>query len=295
MSRLFLVFLLLLTCCAGPGGAAPGPIGEASGVWREQMHWIPVRTNEGRILLYARTCRPLREGRAPVAVINHGSPPLLSERLVMEPQRCESEVARWFLDRGFLVVFALRRGYGGTGGTYAETSGSCSAPDYVDSGLAAAQDIAAIVDYATALPYARPDGAVVVGQSAGGWGTVAYDSIPHPRVAALISMAGGRGGWAGGQPDSVCRPDLLTAAAARFGSTARTPMLWVFAANDSYFPPPIAAGMAQAFSKAGGRVDFETPGAFDGDGHALFWGRGGSQIWGPLFERYLTRQGVLGG
>ncbi|MBV9735829.1 MAG: prolyl oligopeptidase family serine peptidase [Acidisphaera sp.] len=295
MSRLRLVLLALLACCAGPRGPAPGPTGEASGVWREQSHWIPVQTDEGRVLLDARICRPLGDAPARVAVINHGAPPLLSARLVMAPQRCEGEVARWFLDRGFLVVFALRRGYGGTGGSYAETSGPCAAPDYVGSGRVTAQDIAAVVDYATALPYARPDGAVVVGQSAGGWGTVAYDSLPHPKVAALISMAGGRGGWAGGRPGRNCRPDLLALAAGRFGASAGTPMLWVFAANDTFFPPPIAAAMAQAFTAAGGRLDFETVGPFDGDGHALFWGRGGSAVWGPLFERYLAERGALGG
>ena len=65
---------------------------------------------------------------------------------------------------------------------------------------------------------------------------MAYNSVPHPHVTALISMAGGRGqsitnegGLAG-----IWRPDLLTDAAGRFGRSATTPMLWVFSQNDRY-------------------------------------------------------------
>ena len=72
------------------------------------------------------------------------------------------------------------RGYGATGGDWAESYGGCAQADYVHAGLETARDIAATVDYATTLPGIRPDGAVVVGQSAGGWGAIAYDSQPHP-------------------------------------------------------------------------------------------------------------------
>jgi len=100
---------------------------------------------------------------------------------------------RWFLDRGFIVVLALRRGYGATGGDWAEGIAHKPGEDYFRPGLETARDIAATVDYAVALPFARLQAAVVIGRSGGGRGTIAYDSIPHPRVTALISMAGGRG------------------------------------------------------------------------------------------------------
>jgi hypothetical protein len=32
---------------------------------------------------------------------------------------------------------------------------------------------------------------------------------------------------------------------------------------------------------------FAQPGPFDSDGHFLFYGRGGSRIWGPLVDQYL--------
>src|SRR5437763_7611154 len=156
-------------------------------------------------------------------------------------------------------------------------------PDYAGVGMETARDITATIDYATALPFAQPAAAVVIGHSAGGWGAMAYNAMPHPRVTALISMAGGRGqmlteaGLIG-----MCRPDLLADAAGRFGRNATTPMLWIYSQNDRFFSPPIAASIYDAFTKNGGAAEFERVGPFGNDGHRLFFGAGGSQIWGPF-------------
>src|SRR5260221_10140282 len=151
--------------------------------------------------------------RAPVGVIAHGSPLPPLARPGMKPVSCDSEVARWFLERGFVVVSGMRRGYDETGGSWAEGYGSCSSADYVQAGLETARDLAAMVEYAAALPFARPAGIVVVGQSAGGWGSIAYNAAPHPRVTAVVNMAGGRGGHFQRQAGSKCPPDLLGEAA----------------------------------------------------------------------------------
>jgi pimeloyl-ACP methyl ester carboxylesterase len=227
---------------------------------------------------------------ARLVIINHGSPPDAAARPRMQLGSCSEAAAQWFLARGYAVLFALRRGYGSTGGDWAETYGGCATADYFHAGLETARDIAALVDYATALPFIRPNGVVVVGQSAGGWGAIAYASQPHPKVSAFIVMAGGRGGHQNNQPNQNCRPDRLAEAAGRYGATATTPMLWVYAANDSYFSPAIATSLHQAFTAAAGQATLEQPGAFDGDGHRLFFGTGGSAIWGPLVEHYLAER-----
>jgi dienelactone hydrolase len=188
----------------------------------------------------------------------------------------------------------MRRGYGPTGGAWAEGYGSaCSADGYADAGRAGVREIEALVAYATALPYARPNGVVVVGHSAGGWATVAYDSRPHPKVVAMVSMAGGRGGHYHEVAHDNCRPDQLERAAGIYGATATTPMLWIYAANDSFFSPEIAAAMYAAFTQAGGKAEFDQLPVFGSDGHMLFNRNGGSAIWGPLVARYLAER--LGG
>lgn len=64
----------------------------------------------------------------------------------------------------------------------------------------------------------KPSNAVVVGQSAGGWGTIAYAGAQHPNVAAFVVMADGRGGHRDFRANNNCRPDLLANAAGRFGN-----------------------------------------------------------------------------
>lgn len=287
----FWLILLLIVGVASAAGAQQlaGPLGAPEGVWRAQFTWIPLDIAGNKYLLYGRVCRPLGETRARVVVIAHGSPPSPEQRPQMTPVSCDSEAAQWFLKRGFVVISAMRRGYGATGGVWAEGS-SCTNADYVRSGLETARDLAAIVEYAVALPYARPQGVVVVGQSAGGWGTIAYNSVPHSRVTAFINMAGGRGGHYRRQPNNNCRPDLLAAAAGQLARTATTRMLWIYTQNDSFFAPSIATDLYAAFTRNGGKAEFYQLPPFGYDGHRLFFGAGGSMIWAPFVERYLESQ-----
>jgi dienelactone hydrolase len=272
------------------GSIAAGTDRGTTGAWpsesRDQL--LAVRLGGGGRML-VRVCRPDTDAPAALVVINHGSPPDAAVRPRMQVGRCDQEAARWFLTRGYVVAFPLRRGYGATGGEWAESYGPCRRADYFHAGLETARDIDAAVQALTTLPFIRPDGVVIVGQSAGGWGTIAYDSVPHPRVSAFIVMAGGRGGHLHDIPNENCHPERLADAAARYGASATTPMLWVYALNDSFFAPAIAEALYKSFSAAGGHADFEQPGSFDSDGHRLFFGPGGSVIWGPLVQRYLAR------
>jgi pimeloyl-ACP methyl ester carboxylesterase len=286
----FLLSLMLMVAAAAAAQAQqmPGPVGSPEGVWRAQIHWVPLDIAGTRYLLYTQICRPAGEASARVVVIAHGVPPSALIYPRMKPLACDSEAARWFLERGFIVVASMRRGFGETGGYPAENFRRCDDADYFTSGLQSVRDISATVDYAASLPFARPQGVVVVGQSAGGWGALAYDAMPHPRVTAFVSMAGGRGGHFQEMPDSNCRPQLLVDAAGRLARTATTPMLWVYSENDSFFAPALAAAMYAAYTQNGGKGEFEQLGPFGQDGHRLFVAPGGSQIWGPLVERYLA-------
>ena len=284
-----LIALMLLVAGGAAAQQAPGPVGQPTGQWREQVYWIPMTEASGaQRLLYAKLCRPPGETPARVVVYAHGTPALAQDRANVRPPSCDNEAFRWFLMRGYAVIASVRRGYGATGGTYAENQGSCDNADFVNPGLEAARDVAATVDYAATLPFLRPQGMVVVGLSTGGFTTIAYDSMAHPRVTALVNMSGGRGGHHNNQPNSNCSPDHLAVAAGVFGARASTPMLWVYTANDSFFNPQIAAAMYAAFTRAGGRADFEALPGFGNDGHDMLLLPGGSAIWGPLVERYLT-------
>jgi dienelactone hydrolase len=263
---------------------------QATDSGRELLMQVPVTDASGQIReLQARVCRPESDAPARLVLINHGSPPEAAARTRTRLGRCDSEAASWFLTRGYVVGFVLRRGYGETDGSFDEGTGDCSQPAFVKGGIETARDMNAAVDAMTRLPFVRPDGVIIVGQSAGGWGAIAYDGIPHPKVAAFVVMAGGRGGHHLNMPNNNCRPDLLAEAAGHFGTTATTPMLWIYTANDSFFAPPIAHAMFEDFTKAGGKADFHQIGPFGNDGHGLFFGRGGSSVWGPIVEDYLRQ------
>jgi dienelactone hydrolase len=246
--------------------------------------------------LAARVCRPAAQrGPAPLVIINHGAPPLADYVPLMEPTSCNSEPARWFTARGYVVVFALRRGFGASGGDIAEASGSCEAPDYVRNGQQGARDVDAILRWAERLPDVRRDATLVVGLSTGGWASLAYASRPDARAIGVIDMAGGRNMAGRGAftdlGSAPCHPDRLVAAAGRFGATARIPTLWIYASNDNYFPPDLATAMHAAFTKAGGWARLVITPPFGTEGHALFYGAGGSAIWGPIVERFLAPPG----
>jgi pimeloyl-ACP methyl ester carboxylesterase len=260
---------------------------------RERLLWVPVTIGHDRMVqLHARLCLPTSAEPATLVLINHGSPPVPSERSKIKLGRCDQEAAQWFLKRGYAVAFVLRRGYGESGGEWAEEQLGCAQADYVHEGLETAIDIAATVEFLTGQTEVKPSNAVVVGHSAGGWGTIAYGSVLHPKVGAFVVMAGGRGGHRDKRPNNNCRPDLLADAAGHFGKTARTPMLWIYSENDSFFGPPIARALYRAFTSKGGVADFEQLSPYGADGHRLFFGPGGSAIWGPLVERYLAQQHV---
>ena len=281
----FLASLLLMASCAAAGSGSAG--------WRAADIGVPVRNDDGSTTtLVGRVCRPAGDIPAPVVIIAHGSPPSAADRPAEALADCGDEAPSWFLRHGFVVVQTLRRGYGVTGGDWAESYGSCSNPDFFHAGLQTARDIAATVDAATALPYARPVGAVLVGQSAGAWGTLAYGSELHPKIAALVAMAPGRGGHRYGQPNENCAPDRLVDAAGRYGASSQSGILWVNTANDSYFDPDLVLAMQAAFRKSGGRLTPAHLGSYDRDGHRLFFGDGGSDLWGPVIEAYLQQRGV---
>jgi pimeloyl-ACP methyl ester carboxylesterase len=272
-----LLFFVTQCVCAA---ASPPP-------WRSVDLRIPVTDEDGSTTdLEGRACRPATDAPATVVVINHGSPPG-RDRPFMHLFPCDDEASAWFLTRGYVVVEALRRGYGATGGEWAESYGPCDDADYIDAGREGARDIAAIVRAAEAFSFARPTGAIVVGQSAGGWGSLAFASQPHPDVAAIILMEPGRGSDRHGDAGSNCSPDRLIAAAGFFGRTERDGLLWISTANDSYFAPPLVTAMQAAFTAAGGVATLRHLGPYGREGHHLFFGPGGSAIWGPVVTEYL--------
>jgi dienelactone hydrolase len=272
-----LAILLWLAIVPSPAPAAPATVEAAS------QEVVGIRTRSGAVV-QTRVLRPAGPGPFPLAVVSHGSPPDPAQRPTMQVPTYAS-ASNWLLQRGYMVALPLRRGYGETGGPWLENYGSCSSPDYYRAGLTTAEDIRTAADFLRDRSDVRRDRVVLIGVSAGGWGSLAAASQNPPGVLAVINFAGGRGGH---HPKvGNCAPQRLVAAAGRYGSTARIPTLWLYAANDSFFAPDLARKMFDAFVRAGGRAEFVALPAFGSDGHQVFGAADGRALWQRPVEKFL--------
>jgi dienelactone hydrolase len=248
---------------AQPALGAQGAEGEPD---RRQQWLVP--SPEPSISAHALLFRPPGDGPFPLAVIAHASTQNVLRRAQM-PQPEYRALAVFLVARGFAVLVPERLGHGATGGPYLEDQGGCDEADYARAGHATAREIAAAMDYLRKQAFIRADGAIIVGHSAGGWGALALAGENPPGVSRIILFAPGRGGRANDVPNQVCAPHTLLASAAAFGVQARIPVTWLVAANDSYFAPAFSRQLADAFAKAGDKVDFRTLPAYGSEGHWL--------------------------
>jgi dienelactone hydrolase len=243
----------------------------------------------GKQGLEAVMVRPNEPGPHPLALVNHGAPRDNNERRKMTPWDMLPQ-AREFARRGWTTVIVMRRGYGDSGGGFEEDARSCGPfPDYQRAGQESAKDLRAAIEYLSKLPEVDPTRIISIGRSAGGFATVALSAKPPAGLVAGISFAGGRGSPA---KDQVCNPVDLVNAFREFGKTARIPMLWVYAENDHFFSPQIAAEFYRAFTGAGGTAEFVSAGPFGTDGHRLF-SEAGIPIWTSMVDSFLQSQKLV--
>jgi dienelactone hydrolase len=247
------------------------------------------------IPMLAYVVRPVGDEPFPLLVMNHGVSLDPKERSYF-PAIEFRDAALWFAKRGYVVVAPMRPGYGasaidiperGLFGLFFSGVGNCSDANFRDAGLAIASLNTWVIDYMSTQPFIKRDDVVVVGQSGGGWGAIALASQNPSPVRAIIAFEAGRGGHFNGKPNNNCAPDRLVEAAAQFGRTARTPMLWIYVHNDSYFGPELSMRLASAFQAAGGNVEYHLLPDFGEDGHFLIDSADAVRIWAPLVGKFL--------
>jgi dienelactone hydrolase len=284
--------IIFLSCVpAMPRGEpSPGPQSAEQGPFRRQLWLLP--SAQSGVLMRATVFRPPGPGPFPLLVMNHGTTQNAERRRLLPLPQFET-LSHWFVQHGFAVVVPERPGHGATGGVYREDQGGCDDVDFARAGLGAADSIAAALAYMRAQPFVRRDGAIVAGQSAGGWAALALASRAPKRLnpmglRAVINFAGGLGGRSWDQPDNNCAPDRLVATAGMFGRTSRVPTLWIYTESDGYFAPHLSGAMAAAFRASGGMVDYRLLPPFGAEGHYLAETDGSQAIWGPVVERFLA-------
>jgi dienelactone hydrolase len=280
-----------------------GPQGAEGEPNREQQWLLP--SPEGDRAAHAVLFRPPGAGPFRLAVIAHATTQNVLRRAQM-PQPEYRALAAFLVSRGFAVLVPERLGHGATGGAYLEDQGGCDEADYARSGRATADQIRLAMEYLRGQPSIRPDAAIVIGHSAGGWGALALaaedpksDRKSDPKsdlksdlkaISAIIAFAPGRGGHANDFENRICAPQTLLAAATTFGKGARVPVTWLVAANDTYFSPEFSKKLVDAFRGGGGKAEFRALPAFGSEGHSLPETEGGVKLAASELDRALKAQ-----
>lgn len=241
----------------------------------------------GRTTLAVTILRPRGNGPFGAVILNHGTPPTAAARRQESPALLMHAAAA-FASRGYAVVMPLRRGFGATGGYFAENPGSCRDPDFRRGEAAAAADILTAYDFARRLPYVDRSRMILAGQSAGGVASL-YAAAQRPEgLAAVVAFAAGRGGHPAAQ-GVPCAAERLASVFEEMGRAVRAPVLLYYAENDRYFGPETSRAWFRSFKAGGAAAQYVLQAPFGRDGHYVFSDAG---QWLPAVERFLTQHRI---
>jgi dienelactone hydrolase len=271
-------FLLIALTATAQAWAQPRP----SLQWEKA--WIPAKD----VRLEANIVKPAGSGPFPAVIVSHGS---TGKGRIAPTQSLRPDfVGTEFLKHGFVVVAPMRRGRGESGGSYDEPY-DC---DYRSSarGLQnAIEDMEHAVEFVRKLPYVDASRLVLSGQSRGGILSVAY-AARRPDVArAVVNFVGGWTSDGCSEKAGRFNEAVFKDAGAAAGA-ARVPMLFLYAANDSYYQPDAIRSFAGVFGSAGGNVTLKLYGPAGKDGHGLF---AHPDLWRSDLGSFLQKLGLSSG
>lgn len=274
--------------------AGPDALGRETGEYgprliRSEVS-IPVRGRNYSIA--ATVLRPEGNGPFGAVVLNHGVPGTVEERRGASANDF-ALVAPVFARRGYVVVMPLRRGFGATGGEFAEDAGSCRRPDYLRGENAAADDVMVAYEYTRSLPYVDGSRMVLAGQSAGGVVSLFAAGARHPEgLVAVLAFAAGRGGNPDLNPGVPCAIEPLAEMFDRMGKSVSVPALFHYAENDHYFNPETSSLWFKRFVAGGAKAQYVLQPPYGRDGHHVFGDLIGVEFWLPAVERFFAEQSV---
>lgn len=280
---LFHRLLVVLMAWLATAGVARNAM--ASEFYTEDLR-IPM-TEAGPQGLEAFLVRPAGTKRYPLALLSHGSPRSFDDRATMSAHKYYG-IALEYARRGFAALIVMRRGYGTSPGGRVDSVGGCANAAYLPAAAVAVADLRAAIDAMGRRADVTTSGMIAAGHSAGGLATVALTAQAPAGLVAAISFAGGRGSR---DDDDVCNEDGLVRAFTTFGKTSRVPMLWVYAANDSFFGPDLARRLYDGFRGNGGHAKFIAAPPYGDDGHYLYSVVGRPQ-WTPYLDAFLRERGL---
>jgi dienelactone hydrolase len=276
-AALFCLFLI-------PSGGADSPY------VREDIR-VPVP--EGHYSLAVTILRPRGDGPFGAVILNHG---VGEERdRFLESPDLFIQAAGAFVQRGYAVIMPLRRGFGETGGVFAEDAGECASPHYRHGEREAANDVMAAYEFARKLPYVDPEQMILAGQSAGGVASLSAAARQPAGLVAVLAFAAGRGGNPALHPGAPCAAEPMAALFQELGKSVRVPVLMYYTQNDLYFGPAASRSWFQRFKAGGVDAEYVLQPSFGRNGHYIFGDADGTGLWLPAVESFLARHHIAFG
>ena len=232
--------------------------------------------------------KPSGQGPFPLVIVSHGRAP--ADRRAQQGRQRFEPLARYLVDKGFAVLVPTRVGYGDTYGDFdPEDHGGCSVMRVEPVSIAASDQVLATLQFAHTLPHVDTSRWVAMGQSVGGFTTVAVAWRHPPGLVGAVNFAGGAGGDPQNRPGQPCSPGQIERLWRANAATVQVPMLWLYWENDKYWGADVPKRWYQAFTEGGGKAEMHSLPAVGTDGHA---GLGiDMDNWVPLVDAYLARIG----
>lgn len=278
----------LASCATAPGGCAP-----AAGIHRcgvdptasdrfvdaiaENVVMIPNPNHPGAQLEVTVFRRQKDRGRAgqPLAVVNHGSAGLADSS--KQPRNRPFETAKYFLERGYIVVAPMRTGFSRSTGP--KPRFRC---DHYAYALKFEHEIEGTIDYFVREYSADPDNVVVTGQSNGGIVAAGYAARPN-KAKLVVNFAGGID-----TPGCDWAPAMIESGRS-FGRNSKLPMVWIYTGTDRTFPPDVSVPFYRNYRESGGNGEFYL---FDDGGHGFSDSRVGRLNYAALLDEKLRQYGL---
>ncbi|MEA2960424.1 MAG: hypothetical protein QOI46_522, partial [Alphaproteobacteria bacterium] len=260
----------------------------------EERTFLTVQNDKGRFRLEALVVKPAKaDGRLPIALITHGKNAKAAENQALRADMMLPQ-ARDFAARGWLAVVVLRRGYGQSDGLPGVSRGAaymaCENADLARGFEVEADDLDGALKVVAARPDADGSRAIAIGQSLGGGVVLAFAARRPAGLLGVVNVSGGA--WRTNGEGNVCEHADLVAAMATLGARTRIPTLWLYAENDSLFPPELVARMRDAYAASGGRAELRMFPPVVHDGHRLFADFGGRVKWLRAVDGFLQTHGM---
>ncbi len=285
MIRRFVRLVAALAAIAPLAMAWPAWAGEPDVI--EESGLIPVKIGGETLrleMLFVRS-RVSSPAKLPIVLISHGKPASRADMAAVHATNYRS-IAQDFARRGWLAVSVVRRGYGLSEGTF-PSAGNCRAGfDLMRQFRSEAEDLAGALAVIATRKEADATRVLALGASNGAMASLALAAEQPHAVKAVINISGGL-------RNKECPfEDQLVSAFRDLGAKVSAPSLWLYAENDSYFPPSVVSRLKGAYAEGRAPVSFVMLPPVSDDGHRLFSNIEGRLRWWPEVDRFLRTQGL---